>query len=185
MRQRLLEATIDALVDKGYSGTTTLEVQKRAGVSRGALLHHFSSRTELILAAVEYLLRERLIELQATAKPPPHEERLGWAVRTIWSTFDGPLFSASLELWLAARNDPELLAALLPQERLFEAASNEWIASLFGPAASHPQFTSFLGVLLDAMRGAAVRRVLRSPTSDERLLAEWTLLAERLLQTDS
>lgn len=185
MRRRLLEATVASLVDRGYSGTTTLEVQQRAGVSRGALLHHYSSRTELILAAVEHLMRERLIALQSVTEPPPGEDRLAWAVRTIWSTFDGPLFSASLELWLASRNDAELRAALLPQERVFGAASNEWAASLFGPAAAHPQFPVFLEILLDAMRGAAARRVLRSPSSDERLLTEWTLLAEKLLRTTS
>ena len=138
-----------------------------------------------ILAAVEHLMRERLIALQSVTEPPPGEDRLAWAVRTIWSTFDGPLFSASLELWLASRNDAELRAALLPQERVFGAASNEWAASLFGPAAAHPQFPVFLEILLDAMRGAAARRVLRSPSSDERLLTEWTLLAEKLLRTTS
>jgi AcrR family transcriptional regulator len=183
MRQHLLEATIASLADKGYSGTTTLEVQQRAGVSRGALLYHFSSRTELILAAVEYLMRERFIALQRITEPPPREDRLGWAVRTLWSTFEGALFSASLELWLAARNDAELRAVLLPQERLFAAASNEWAASLFGSAASHPQFPVLIGILLDAMRGAAARSVLRSPSSDERLLTEWSLLAEKLLRT--
>ncbi|MFG2250902.1 TetR/AcrR family transcriptional regulator [Spirillospora sp. NPDC048823] len=183
MRQRLLEATIDSLGDKGYGGTTTLEVQQRAGVSRGALLHHFSSRTELILAAVEHLMRERLVALQRITEPAPHEDRIEWAVRTLWSTLEGPLFSASLELWLAARNEAELLAVLLPQEQLIGAASNEWAAGLFGPAASHPQFPFVLEVLLDAMRGAAARRVLRNPTSDERLLAGWTLLAEKVLRT--
>ncbi|MEV0431018.1 TetR/AcrR family transcriptional regulator [Micromonospora sp. NPDC050495] len=184
MRQRLLDATIASLGEKGYAGTTTLEVQQRAGVSRGALLHHYASRTELILAAVEYLLRERFVALQGLTAPPPREDRLGWAVQALWGTFGGPLFSASLELWLAARNDPELRAALLPQERLFGAASNEWAAGLFGPAASHPQFPTVLEILLDAMRGAAARAVLRSPSSDERLLTAWTQLVKSQLETD-
>ncbi|MEO3828866.1 TetR/AcrR family transcriptional regulator [Actinomadura sp. B10D3] len=185
MRRQILEATIASLVDKGYGGTTTLEVQQRAGISRGALLHHYSSRTELIVAAVEHLMRERITGLQRVTEPPPDEDRLAWAVRTLWNVFEGGLFSASLELWLAARNDPGLRAVLLPQERLFGAAAHEWAAGLFGPSASHPRFALCLGVLLDAMRGAAARRVLGSPSSDEQLLTEWTLMAEQFLGTPS
>jgi AcrR family transcriptional regulator len=184
MRQRLLDATVASLVEKGYSGTTTLEVQQRAGVSRGALLHHYASRTELILAAVNYLMRERMVTLQDVREPPSGEERLDWAVRTLWATFDEPLFAASLELWLAARNDAGLRAALLPQERLFGAASNEWAAGLFGPAAEHPRFPALLEILLDAMRGAAARAVLRSRSSDERLLAGWNQLVKSQLEMD-
>ena len=36
MRARLLEATVDLLVEKGYAGTSTTLVSERAGVSRGA-----------------------------------------------------------------------------------------------------------------------------------------------------
>src|SRR5205809_3152820 len=102
MQQRLLDATLESLVERGYRGTTTLEVQKRAGVSRGALLHHFTSRSELILAAVEHLTRERVAAVSDLAHEaaPRVRARIEWAVRVLWSTFEGPLFSASLELWL-------------------------------------------------------------------------------------
>ena len=44
MRQRLLEATVDCLVEHGWSGTSTTLVSQRAGVSRGAQLHHFPTK---------------------------------------------------------------------------------------------------------------------------------------------
>jgi len=52
MRQRLLEATIDCLVEHGWSGTSTTQVSQRAGVSRGAQLHHFPTKNDLVVAAV-------------------------------------------------------------------------------------------------------------------------------------
>src|SRR3954451_937937 len=55
MRRRLLEATIECLVDHGWSGTSTTLVSQRAGVSRGAQLHHFPTKNDLVLAAVEPL----------------------------------------------------------------------------------------------------------------------------------
>jgi AcrR family transcriptional regulator len=182
MQKRLLDATVEALVEKGYGGTTTLEVQQRAGVSRGALLHHYTSRSELMLAAVEHLLRERLAALSALASSrPPKKARVDWAVKVLWDTFEGPLFTAALELWLAARNDAELLAALVPQERELGRAIREQAAELFGPAAAVPAFGEALEILLDAMRGAAARSVLRTRRNDARLLASWTrLMHERL-----
>ncbi len=179
MRRRLLDATIESLVEKGYGATTTLEVQQRAGVSRGALLHHYASRMELMVAAVEYLTRERLAALHdLAAQAPPRAGRIEWAVRVLWTaTFEGPLFTAALELWLAARNDADLRAALVPLERSLGSAINNVAAEVFGPAvATHPQFGTVLEIYLDAMRGAAARQVLRSPSSDERLIAGWTQL---------
>jgi AcrR family transcriptional regulator len=183
MQRRLLDATIAALYEKGYGGTTTLEVQQRAGVSRGALLHHYASRADLMVAAVEHLVRERMAEVLLIAQQaPPKAKRVEWAVRVLWHTFDGPLFTAALELWLAARNDEELLAVLLPQERVLGQAIRGMSVDLFGPQARDAAgFPDALELLLDAMRGAASRRVLRTEGSEERLLHEWTTLMEGAL----
>lgn len=182
MRRRLLDATVACLADRGYAATTTLAVQERAGVSRGALLHHFGSRSELLLAAVDHVARERMAAvLAATVGAPPDDDRLGWAVRVLWSTFEGPLFGASLELWLAARNDADLLAALLPQERVIGRAIQAMAGDLFGEQVrSAPGFAVALELLLDAMRGAAARSALRGEGSDVRLAASWRVLVERL-----
>ncbi|MHB1802402.1 MAG: TetR/AcrR family transcriptional regulator, partial [Actinomycetes bacterium] len=51
-RRRILDATLLTLVERGHAGTTTLAVQRRAGVSRGALLHYFPTRADLLVAAV-------------------------------------------------------------------------------------------------------------------------------------
>ena len=59
MRQRLLDATVECLVERGWSGTSTTLVSQRAGVSRGAQLHHFPTKNDLVLAAVEHLSARR------------------------------------------------------------------------------------------------------------------------------
>ncbi|MEV5407883.1 helix-turn-helix domain-containing protein [Thermopolyspora sp. NPDC052614] len=182
MRRRLLDATVAVLDEKGYSGTTTLEVQRRAGVSRGALLHHFASRTELMLAAVDHLAQLRLDDiLRLVRTQAPATGRIEWALRVLWAQHDGPLFGASVALWLAARTDKELLAALLPQERLLGRSIKAVAAELFGPEVSGADgFADALDIVVDAMRGAAARGVLRTPGSDERLLRLWAaLIAER------
>jgi AcrR family transcriptional regulator len=183
MQWRLLEATIEVLDEKGYGGTTTLEVQRRAGVSRGALLHHFGSRTELMLAAVNHLAQRRAEAiLRLVRTEVPTAGRIEWAVRVLWSQHDGPLFRASVAMWLAARTDPELLAALLPQERVIGHSIRAVAAELFGPEVAEAEgFGDVLDIVLDAMRGAAARQVLFAPGSDDRLIRLWTaLVADRI-----
>lgn len=55
MRTRIIHATIECLDSVGYIKTTTSEIVKRAGVSRGALQHHFRSKDDLIMAAADFL----------------------------------------------------------------------------------------------------------------------------------
>src|SRR3954466_10209016 len=71
-RALLLDATIDCLIEVGYSATTTTVIAERAGVSRGAQLHHYPTKAELVAAAVEHLadrLGEELRE-EITQLPP-------------------------------------------------------------------------------------------------------------------
>ena len=80
MRQRLLDATVECLVEVGWSGTSTTLVSQRAGVSRGAQLHHFPTKNDLVLAAVEHLSDARREELRAAAAELPTGRRRTRAV---------------------------------------------------------------------------------------------------------
>src|SRR6476661_4460498 len=72
-RRALLDAAVESLIDVGCARTTTLEVQRRANVSRGALLHHFPSKAELMVAAVDHLAEMRARELKQLAGQLPNE----------------------------------------------------------------------------------------------------------------
>ena len=63
-REALLDATIACLVEDGYANTTTSRVAERAGVSRGAHLHHFKTRTALVAAAMGRLAERRLSDVR-------------------------------------------------------------------------------------------------------------------------
>ena len=108
-RTRLMEATIECLLELGYAGTTTTEIARRAGVSRGAQLHHFPTKAELLAAAVEHLYARRREEFAAAvAAMPDGIDRVDEAIDLLWSMFSGPTFPAWLELQVAARTDDEL-----------------------------------------------------------------------------
>jgi AcrR family transcriptional regulator len=183
-RRRLLDATVECLVERGYAGTTTSEVQKRAGVSRGALLHHFPSRADLLTGAIRHLIEARQGGMrQAALRLPAGEERVRRVIEVLWSTFDGSLFWAAMELWLAARTDTDLRRSLLPQERWLGARIREWCDDLFGPdVAAHPNYEAFIETLLESMRGHALGDGLRGRRQRSQAPVErWVGLADALL----
>src|SRR5437899_5969622 len=87
-RAKLLDATIACLVDLEYSATTTTVIAERAGVSRGAQLHHFPTKADLVAAAVAHLSHRIGEELQdEAARLPVGKDRPAAAVDLLWSTF--------------------------------------------------------------------------------------------------
>jgi AcrR family transcriptional regulator len=121
-RQALLDAAVESLVERGYAATTTIETARRAGVSRGAQQHHFPTKALLVTAAVEHLLERRLSEFRAAfASVDVGGDRLDAAVDLAWSMFQSPVFAAWMEVWVAARTDPELAATVIDIDRRFTA----------------------------------------------------------------
>src|SRR5688572_10640374 len=140
MRARLLDATIDCLIDLGYSATTTTVIADRAGVSRGAQLHHFPTKAELVAGAVEHLANRLGLDLKRDSNfRPGAQPQVGELVDALWARFQNPLFTAWLELSMAARTDEDLRVALSSVERRLRAAMNDWVAGLWTDA-SHESY---------------------------------------------
>src|ERR1700753_2115463 len=102
MKNRLLSATIDVLLKRGYTDLTTREVAARAACSRGAFQHHFRTKEELVLAAVEHLFDERTAQFRdAFGKVPADADRPAVALDLLWRILGGDSFYAWLELAVA------------------------------------------------------------------------------------
>ena len=100
-------------MELGFVGTTTTEVTRRAGVSLGAMLHHFPTKADLLAAAVGHVMQRRQDEFRkAMTNVGRDMDRLDAAIDLMWEAFNGPTFHAWLELWVAARTDPELAEAV-------------------------------------------------------------------------
>ncbi|KAB2346603.1 TetR/AcrR family transcriptional regulator [Actinomadura rudentiformis] len=100
---------MECLVDLGWSGTSTTEVARRAGVSRGAQQHHYPTKMVLVAAALEHMLEaQRLAYETAFAILPPERRNVEGALDLLWEVFRGRPAKALLELAVAARTDEEL-----------------------------------------------------------------------------
>jgi AcrR family transcriptional regulator len=175
MRQRLLDATVECLVERGWSGTSTTLVSRRAGVSRGAQLHHFPTKNDLVLAAVEHLSEARGEELlNAAANLPRGRRRTRAVLEMLADHFTGPVFSAALELWVAARTDESLRAAVGPLEQRIGRETHRHTVELLGFDESAPGVRELVQATLDLVRGLGLANTITDDTARRRrILDEW------------
>ena len=123
-RQQILEAAVRCIVKLGYASTTTMVIAKEAGLSRGATLHHFPSKIDIIKATVDFLYEKRSRAVTNSAsKLPEGGDRVKLAVHAYWQQVNHPLFLAFFELSVAARHDAELRKILRPAQERFD---KEW-----------------------------------------------------------
>jgi AcrR family transcriptional regulator len=156
---KILQAALECLDTRGFSETSTLRIQKRAGVSRGRLLHQFPSKEVLLVGAVQHLAVERMEELrrQTLDATVTGTARVRGSIELVWATYDGPLFWAAMELWLASRTSSSLRAALLPEERRLGAVIREVFDELFGEElCRQPGYVGLRETIITSMRGVAL-----------------------------
>jgi AcrR family transcriptional regulator len=182
-RHRLLEATVECLADRGWSGTSTTLVSVRAGVSRGGQLHHFPTKNALVLAAVEHLATSRQEELRsAMADLPDGPGRTRAVLEMLADLFTGPLFTAALELWVAARTDAHLHDAVGELEGRVGRSAHRYAVEALQVDESRPGARELVQATLDLARGLGLANTLTDDaTRRARILDEWAaVLDDRL-----
>jgi AcrR family transcriptional regulator len=187
MRARLLEATVECLVERGFGGTSTTLVSERAGVSRGAQLHHFPTKNALVVAAVEHLTDVRRAELAAAARALPTGPRRTRAVlQMLADHFTSPVFTAALELWVAARSDETLLAAVAPLEQRVGRETHRLTVELLGADESRPGVRELVQATLDLVRGLGLANTITDDARRRRrILDQWAVTLDDALTDDT
>lgn len=155
MRARLVEATIASLVENGHARTTAVEVCRRAGVTRGALHHHFSDLPDLLAAAMIDTYERHFLS------PAPQRSftSLDDWIEQAWERICQPEFKAVIEVWLAARNVPSLAKGLRPAieryKQVFSIEGSDRLRRLIG---SSKDVQAFYRLACEAMIGLALGR---------------------------
>ena len=187
MRARLLDATVDCLVERGFSGTSTTLVSERAGVSRGAQLHHFPTKNDLVVAAVDHLTEVRGAELvAASAKLPTGPRRTRAVLQMLADHFTSPVFTAALELWVAARTDENLLAAVGPLEQRVGRETHRMTVELLGADESRPGVRELVQATLDLVRGLGLANTISDDARRrKRILDRWATTLDDALEASS
>lgn len=186
-QQHILDSAVEVLIEFGYSGASTLKIQKRAGVSRGRLLHQYPDRDTLLVAAVQHIAEARLTSTMSRDEwPAAAADRIDAAVSTLWSTYHQGYFWAATELWLAARSNVRLAEALVPKEQALGGAIRSSIDEMFGPElTAHRAYVDLRELLNTSMRGVALTYTFdpRDPALDPHV-PTWQALARRELEVE-
>ena len=181
-RAAVLEATVELLVERGYGGTSTRLAAERAGVSLGALQHHFPTRAELSVEALRFVSGRLAAEFVASERES-HEDADGFGsmLDRLYVVFRGPTFAAAVEIHLASRTDESLQGPVGELNRDIDELIATGASSLLPELAAHSDFPALLQTSVSAIRGLAV--IAMDPVSDRE--QQWQMVRSQLLDLAS
>ncbi|TPQ47745.1 TetR/AcrR family transcriptional regulator [Prosthecomicrobium hirschii] len=160
---RLKAATIDLLHDRGFWRMSTVEIARQAGVSRGALTHHFASREEIITESVADMLRRVTDDLHRFAED--FADRGGSSdeiVDYIWRMMSDRLFYVTMEFLPEARHNADFKARLIPVVRAFHAGLDAIWTALAARSGVDPDRTrTAMNASMCLVRGMIAQTVIR------------------------
>lgn len=131
-RGRLMAATVESLVERGYHATSTVDICRRAGVSRGALLHQYPTKGALVASTVEHLFEQMHEQFRDVLRAATdRQDTLDGAYEKMWEIYTGPTLVAWQELLTAARTDPALRRVCVRFNRRFVDEAESTFRDLF------------------------------------------------------
>jgi AcrR family transcriptional regulator len=179
-RAALLDAAVDCLVEDGYANLTTRRVAERAGVSQGTQMHYFPTKTQFLTEAIRHVARRFAWEALARTELRDLDEtrRREAVLDELWRIHNGPVFQATLELWIVARTDSGLSEAMRELERDVTKLMLDGAAELFPECRSDSSFRVYLDATLALIRGLAMTRPVDGANAVER---RWQAIKPHLL----
>ncbi len=183
MRARVCEAAVGQLSREGFHGASIIKVARRAGVSQGALQHHYPSKDALITALADYLLTRSVrwfsrARLELSVSPDAFAE----IVRRSWrEQFKSEDFAALLEILVASRTDENLRRRITPAlARWREAIDAELAELLPATTRSAAELDAILSISRAMMTGLLVHDdLVRDDAHIDFLIDHWIGLARR------
>ncbi|WP_243841416.1 TetR/AcrR family transcriptional regulator [Mycobacterium sp. DL592] len=156
-RARLLDATVECLTTHGYAGTTTPRIAEVAGLTRGAQIHHFGSKHELMTAAMHHMTAKTVTTVVTGFRDgfTRAADPIGAVLELIWQVHVAPGFVPVVELWVAGRTDPELAREVA---KFAPIAASAVTAAVLEPVPHHlhSAMLEFVYTAMDTLRGILI-----------------------------
>lgn len=176
---RLLQASIDTIIEVGYARASAAVITKRAGVSVGALFRHFETMGDFMAATAYEVLRRQLETFtKQVAEIPADRPALPAALTILRDITAGSTNAVLYELMVAARTDEKLKETLQNVLGQYSAKIHDAARALPG-AESFPEetFPVIVALMTNVFDGAAiVRGVLPQPELEEQRIPMLTAL---------
>ncbi len=187
-KSKLLNAAIQVLLRDGYGGLTTKEVAKTAGVSYGALMHHYATKEELVVAATSMVYDECIVRGQRVAQTDDAVQNPleGYIADCISVYFEWP-FIAALEVVMVARTDPGLMKQILPVMVHYRVTCDDiWLEVFEKSGVPKSTAISVMSMSLNLVRGMAVNRFWNHDEEQYRSsVQKWIALAKTQMRAET
>ncbi len=175
-RERLLAATIEVLIDRGYNGLTTKEVASRAGFSNGALVHHYRTKADLVIAATAHVY-DRCIKngkkIASSDKARRHPVRA--YIDDCLDVYLGWPFLAAVEVLVPARTDQTLMVQVDQFMQHYRRTMNQvWIEAFMRAGIERGEASFLMMTTLNMIRGMGINSLWqRNMPHYRKLLRQW------------
>lgn len=164
-QQKLLDATVECIVNNGFSRLTTIEIARTAGVSQGALFRYYPSKTAAVVAATDHLFAKVMADFDELMGQ--QGAGLTQMVDNLEAWFASGDFIAISRLFAESSADAELRDAIRPIVEQHQQNTDELIRRLF-PAAEQSMQRTAAHAVIYLLQGMATERHLLSDGCIER-----------------
>lgn len=180
-RERLLDAAVGLMQAKGHGQLSVHEVARAAGMTTGAVQHHFSSKAALMLEVITRLIGQ--LEDASDFWPPAHwrlKRRADHFVQQAWAQLYGqPRFTVAWSAYLAAREDALMVAHIIERRSLLSSRLQQRMAQSFPEMCQGPQARARVHFVLSALRGMG----LQAPFAPADAIAPQLQVLSRFIQS--
>ena len=184
-RGKLLDAAMRLIGERGYAGLRTADVAVAAGVSKGAMTHHFPSKDDLVVAVVEHVFQRATEQARQRARRPMSvDAALEALIADSQEFFFSELFLIALDLAIQGRMHAAMenaLTSISAATRLPVEA--HWREALVASGVPAALADDLLWLTLSIVRGLAIRRLWQhDPPRFRRLFRLWREMVLGFLQ---
>lgn len=180
-RERLLDAALDLMQAKGHGQMSVHEVARAAGMTTGAVQHHFSSKAALMLEVITRLIAQ--LEDAADFWPPAHwslKRRADHFVRQAWAQLYGqPRFAVAWSAYLAAREDTLMVTHIMERRSQLTTRLQQRMMQSFPEMCQGSQGQAHVQFVLSALRGMG----LQAPFAHAAAIAPQLQVLSRFIQS--
>ncbi len=163
---KLHTATVDVIVNKGFSRMTTSDIADAAGLSQGALFRYYPTKTAAVVGATKPLFKQVMCDFENmfAEKTTPNPEHV---VQNLWDWFHTTDFVAISRLYAEASADAELRQAIQPIVTEHRQNTDRLLEKIF-PGEEGGLMRSVALATIYLMQGIAVERHLIEDDTNER-----------------
>ncbi len=184
-RDRIMRAALACIYEAGLQNTSTVDIAKRAKVSRGAMLHHYPSKRDLLIAAYSAHLRREIEQLRARAQDyASGAAALEDFIDYLWSRFSQDPFAITVDFIVTARTDSDLKEHLALARDGYDAALKDIWANFFvAQEPSDPAAMTEFSLTISLFRGLGLQLLMQNdPSISAELVDAWK---QRLARTQN